>query len=125
MPPDPRRIAAAATLLFATLRVGALRPTVPGPGHPTCDSLFADLQRDTLRDLKGVLVERHGRVLAEAYFNGDDSTTLHDIRSATKSITSTLVGIALDRGLIRGVDQSIVDLLPLDRAVYGRITLRD
>src|SRR5581483_4373264 len=69
--------------------------------------------------------EQRGRRVAEAYFNGDDSTTLHDIRSATKSITSTLAGIAIDRGLIRDVDVSIAELLPLDRAMYGGIALRD
>ena len=111
---NPQAIAAATMLLL----------TVP-PRPSACDSLFTEMRSDTLHDLKGVLVERHGRVLAEAYFNGDDSTTLHDIRSATKSITSTLVGIAIDRGIIRGPDQSIAELLPLDRTRYGGIALRD
>jgi CubicO group peptidase (beta-lactamase class C family) len=108
-----------ATLFVATVAAAS------GPGDPAWDSLFATLRRDTLRDLKGVLVEQCGHALAEAYFNGDDATSLHDIRSATKSITSTLVGIAMDRGLIPSVDVSIATVLPLDRAVYGGITLRD
>jgi CubicO group peptidase (beta-lactamase class C family) len=35
-----------------------------------------------------------------------------DIRSATKSITALLVGIAIDRGEIRSLDERVVDLLP-------------
>jgi CubicO group peptidase (beta-lactamase class C family) len=76
------------------------------------DSLFMDLDRDTTRNIKGVVIQRHGCTVAERYFNGDDSTSLHDIRSATKSITSALVLIALQQGLIRNIDQPISELLP-------------
>ncbi|MBL0940883.1 MAG: beta-lactamase family protein [Gemmatimonadaceae bacterium] len=90
------------------------------------DSLFADLAGDTTRNIKGVVVQRHGCRIAERYFNGDDSTSLHDIRSATKSITSALVLIALKQGLIRSVDQPISELLPDSMiAADKRITLRD
>ncbi|HEY0928483.1 MAG TPA: serine hydrolase domain-containing protein [Gemmatimonas sp.] len=76
------------------------------------DSLFHDLARDSTRDIKGVVVQRHGCIVAERYFNGDDSTSLHDIRSATKSITAALVAIAMQQRLIRDIDQPISELLP-------------
>src|SRR5579862_7451099 len=66
------------------------------------DSLFTALARDSAHDIKGVLVIRDEHVVAERYFNGDDSATLHDIRSATKSITGLLAGIAIDHGVIAG-----------------------
>ena len=37
---------------------------------------------------------------------------LHDIKSDTKSITSTCIGIAIDQGFIKNVHQSIFDYLP-------------
>ena len=40
----------------------------------------------------------------ERYFNGDTASTLHDIRSATKSITALLMGIAIQRGLVHSVN---------------------
>jgi CubicO group peptidase (beta-lactamase class C family) len=44
--------------------------------------------------------------------------TLHDAASVTKSITSVLVGIAIDKGLIESVRQPVVSLLPA--AVGGK-----
>ena len=59
-------------------------------------------------DFHGLLIARHGRLAFEAYFNGYDASTLHDIRSAGKSFTSTLVGIAIDQGAIGSVDDTVL-----------------
>ncbi len=59
-----------------------------------------------------MVVVRCGTRVAERYFNGADAATLHDVRSATKSITALLVGIAIERGLLPGTEASIADLLP-------------
>lgn len=104
----------------------ALRPGVLGQSlDPHCapvagetldsvgvEMLFQDLQRDPTQDIRGVVASRHGCIEAERYFNGDGPQSLHDIRSATKSITSTLVGIAIQRHLIPGVNEPIANLLP-------------
>ncbi len=44
---------------------------------------------------------RHGRLIAEYYFGGTDSTTLFDVRSVTKSVVCALTGIALRDGVLR------------------------
>jgi CubicO group peptidase (beta-lactamase class C family) len=88
--------------------------------------MFQDLTKDPHNDLKGVVVLRHGKLVAESYFNGDTVDTLHDIRSATKSITAILVGIAIQRHLIGGVNDSIASYLPgLPRDGKQEITIRD
>jgi CubicO group peptidase (beta-lactamase class C family) len=90
------------------------------------DALFANLANDPTKDFKGIIILRHGKLVAESYFNGDDSNTLHDIRSATKSITATLMGIAIQQHIIHGVDDSIADYLPnLPRDGKEKITIRD
>jgi CubicO group peptidase (beta-lactamase class C family) len=90
------------------------------------DALFANLATDQTKDLKGIVILRHGKLVAESYFNGDDANTLHDIRSATKSITATLMGIAIQQHLIYSVDDSIADYLPnLPRDGKEKITVRD
>jgi len=59
----------------------------------------------------GLLVERHGVLVAEAYFAGWRRDSLHHVWSVTKSFTSTLIGIAVDEGFIEGVDQPIGEFL--------------
>lgn len=88
-----------------------------------------------------VVVVRHGKLVFEQYFRGYDqpwgqtdgqyeftATTKHDMRSVTKSVTSLLVGIAIDRKLIAGVDEPVLKFFPDTAAVkqpgWDAITLR-
>lgn len=48
--------------------------------------------------LQSLLVARRGRLVAEAYFDGFGPDDPHDLRSASKTLTSVLVGIAMERG---------------------------
>ncbi len=90
------------------------------------DRILRPYGADTTRDLKGVVVQQRGQRVAEVYFNGDDATTLHDIRSATKSITALLVGIALHPRAAHAVDLPLGDLLPGALApAQQQIRLRD
>ena len=58
-----------------------------------------------------LIVLRHGKPVLERYWNGYGKDNLHEIRSATKSITSLMTGIAIDKGMLKGVDQPISELL--------------
>lgn len=49
-------------------------------------------------------IEQNGVVIYENYFNGAGHDTLHNMRSAGKTVTGILVGLAIDDGLISGVD---------------------
>jgi CubicO group peptidase (beta-lactamase class C family) len=88
-----------------------------------------------------VLVVRHGKLVYERYFAGEDqrwgqplgriphdAATRHDLRSITKSVTSLLVGIAVDYGWIKDIDAPVLSLLPqyadLRSPEKDRITLR-
>ena len=59
-----------------------------------------------------LLVIRHGVIVDEHYWNGTDATTKSPSWSIAKSYTSALVGIALDRGEIQSLDQSVADYVP-------------
>jgi CubicO group peptidase (beta-lactamase class C family) len=102
------------------------KPEAEGLNAETLRSMFQDLAEDPHKDLKGVVVLRHGKLVAESYFNGDTVDTLHDIRSAAKSITAILVGIAIQRHLIGSAADSIATYLPgLPRDGKEEITIRD
>jgi CubicO group peptidase (beta-lactamase class C family) len=58
-----------------------------------------------------LLVIRHGYAVLDAYFYPYNSRTPHDLASVTKTITSTLTGIAVARGSIR-LDQPLLSFFP-------------
>jgi CubicO group peptidase (beta-lactamase class C family) len=90
------------------------------------EALLSELERDPTKDLRGVVATRHGCVIVDRYFNGDSQSSMRDIRSATKSITSTLVGIAIQRGLLSGLDEPIANVLPAGMPAAQRgIRVRD
>ena len=53
------------------------------------------------------LMAQDGKLLVEEYFYDKTADTLHDLRSANKSITSILVGVAIDHEIIRSVTDPI------------------
>lgn len=59
-----------------------------------------------------LLVIRHGYIVAEWYFEGYKRGQLHESTSMAKSVTSILVGIALDEGKIRSVGQPAAEYFP-------------
>lgn len=90
------------------------------------DALSADMEKEQHRDLKGIVIVQNGALLSEHYFNGDTARTPHDIRSATKSLTSLLMGIAIDKQVVHGVDDPISEYLPgLPKDGKEKITIKD
>ncbi|MBN8940873.1 MAG: serine hydrolase [Rhizobiales bacterium] len=76
-------------------------------------------------EVHAILVVRAGKLVFERYFRGSDEVnnrrvenvafdagTLHDTKSVSKSVASLALGIAIDRGLIRGVDEPIFSFFP-------------
>lgn len=62
--------------------------------------------------LRSLLVARHGELLAEEYYNGASAAGRTNIKSASKSIVSALVGIAIAEGHFTGLDQPIAPIFP-------------
>jgi CubicO group peptidase (beta-lactamase class C family) len=91
-------------------------------------------------NVHAVVIVRHGRLVFEQYFAGPDerwdvagefdhdATTKHDMRSASKSVISLLVGIAIDRKLIASADEPVVKFFPEYAAIktpgWDQVTLR-
>jgi CubicO group peptidase (beta-lactamase class C family) len=63
-------------------------------------------------NIHGFLIIRNGYIVSEAYFKSYKQDTKHDMQSVGRSFTSTLIGIAIDKGYIDGVDHRIVDFFP-------------
>jgi CubicO group peptidase (beta-lactamase class C family) len=102
-------------LLLAGLPAAAFEPLPrAAPESLAIDPVRLDQAFTALEAAPGrraVVVVREGFVVGERYWVGSD-TSLHHLRSVTKSFTSTLVGLALDRELIESIDSRMVDYLP-------------
>ncbi len=62
--------------------------------------------------IHSMILVRNGYLVLEASFFPCTADTLHDICSCTKSVSSTLIGMAIDRGEIRSVNETLPDLFP-------------
>jgi CubicO group peptidase (beta-lactamase class C family) len=62
--------------------------------------------------LHSLLVSRGGDLLLERYYNGTRATQPANIKSASKSVISALVGIAIDKKILTGVRQPIGPFFP-------------
>ena len=60
-------------------------------------------------DIHSLLIVRHGYLVTEAYWAPYSKETKHPLFSGTKSFTSALLGIALEDGKFRGVEQKVLD----------------
>lgn len=92
---------------IALLGTSAPKPHADPPAD--LEQLLAEASR--IKGLRTLLAQRDGRVLVEGYFGGAGADDLFHLRSATKSVMSLLIGIALDRGDLESVDQTLGELL--------------
>ena len=79
--------------------------------HPQLADMDRAIEAGTYERITSVLVAQHGKLLHEAYFNGADESSLHNTRSATKTIATLLTGIAIDRGHIASEKDPILKYL--------------
>jgi len=81
-------------------------------GKPAPSLEGAAKAASALPRLRSLLVSHKGALILERYYNGARATQPANIKSASKSVISALVGIAVAKGLITNVDQRIVDFFP-------------
>ena len=97
----------AVTALLATLSVGLAAQRPPAWSADALDSEARELSR-----LHSMLVSHRGELIFERYYNGARRERPANIKSASKSVISALVGIAIDRTLIPSVKTPIVTYFP-------------
>jgi CubicO group peptidase (beta-lactamase class C family) len=113
------------------------KPAALNDGWQTADANSVGLDANALAKLTttirawpelgvhAILIERGGKLVYEAYFDGFDErwgqpigrvsmtpTTKHDLRSVTKSVISALTGIAVKEGAIKSLEQPVVEWFP-------------
>lgn len=95
-------------------QTGDWATTSPGDEGVDGDRLQAveDAIPQEFPGVRGLLVARHGRIVSERYYGGRDAQDHFEVFSATKSVVSMLVGIAIVERNIGTVEQLFGDFLP-------------
>ena len=119
------------TCLIAIAACGAVRAQAPAPAPywpgvewrtatPESQGLDSQALASAIGEVRqqkwgthSLLVIRHGFVVAAADFYPYRSTAPHDVASVTKTITSTLTGVAVANGMIK-LDQKVVSFFPAE-----------
>lgn len=99
-------------------------PADAGLNQLALDQLANDIESGAFPNTHAVLIEHDGTLVYERYFLGTDERwgeptgerllgpdTLHDVRSISKSVTSALVGIALEGDFEQAVEKPISEYL--------------
>jgi CubicO group peptidase (beta-lactamase class C family) len=115
----------------STLRFDQL--PADNPYASQIEAIGRDISNDSLEDYldasgtTAFLVVHDDELLYERYFNGYDDTSVQTSFSMAKSFASALVGIAIDEGHIKSVDEPITNYIPelLEKDKrFGSITIR-
>lgn len=102
-------------LVASVLGLGLLVQPAPARTVDTAGAVSALLdEAEALPPLEAVLIAHRGTLIAERGYRGHSPTAPTAIMSASKSVMSALVGIAIDRGVLEGTDQRIAPLLATD-----------
>ena len=85
-----------------------------------------DNEIEELNYLDGIIIIHNGKVVSEEYYNGSSISEIYNVWSVTKSYTSTLIGQAIDQGLIFETDYTLDNFFPNYNNNYLEvITLHD
>lgn len=104
------------------------QPTGAQAVAPRFDFTAAVSAAESMPRTHSLLVSWNGSLVLERYFHGKTRGDNANLKSASKSVISALVGIAIDRGIIEGVDEPISHYFPATRsgerlASRGAITI--
>ena len=80
-------------------------------GVDTANAIVSAILDGTYKRVHSVLLYQRGKLVLEEYFYGYSAGRTQQLRSATKTVVSTLAGIAIDRGALTGVNERVLPLM--------------
>lgn len=135
--PDHRAVKfQTAEQVFPVRRVSAGKDVWKLPKSPRADGFSVTYEFDgASHDIdafnertrsNALLILKDGKIVYERYLNGSKPDTRFISFSMGKSFTSTMIGMALEQGLIGSVNDALTRYLPaLTGSSYGGVTIRD
>lgn len=87
-------------------------------------SNFEDLIKKDYSNIAGIAIIKDKNLIYEKYFDGYSKEDVLHIASVTKSITSALIGIAIDKGYIKNIEQKVLEFFPDYTVKRGEKTIQ-
>ncbi|MEG0239602.1 serine hydrolase domain-containing protein [Anaerorhabdus sp.] len=87
------------------------------------DELRGLIQKD-YDNTAGIIIKKKDKVIYEEYFDESNQDTASHLFSMTKSIVSICIGIAIDQGYIKSVDDKVLDYFPEYEVKKGEKTIQ-
>jgi CubicO group peptidase (beta-lactamase class C family) len=87
-------------------------PDSVGLSATRLSEMESEIRNGTFKKITSLLVARHNRLVFEAYFGGSDQRSLQNTRSASKTVTSILIGLAIDHGHLLSVKAPVFSFFP-------------
>jgi CubicO group peptidase (beta-lactamase class C family) len=76
------------------------------------NELSGAISREELGKIQSLIIIRNGKLIYEKYYRGNNRESLNQLNSATKSFTSALIGIAIEKGYVNSIDDKVLDYFP-------------
>ncbi|WP_372644999.1 serine hydrolase domain-containing protein [Ancylomarina sp.] len=94
------------------------------------NKLNHDICKGKYGNIHSLLVIENKDLVIEQYYNNWENDRLHILASNTKSFNSLLIGVAIEHGYIKGVDQRMLDFFPeyenlKKDSLKNKITIKD
>ncbi|WP_246812073.1 serine hydrolase domain-containing protein [Microvirga sp.] len=107
-----RKVGLALLLMVGGSVIAVAQPASPPPAVPDTRLIEEAVERAKhLPNLRSLIVTHNGTILTEQALGGARLDRPTNIKSASKTIMSALVGIAIERGVLQGVDQPVASIL--------------
>ena len=87
-------------------------PAAEGLSEAKLAAMVSAIRAGEFKQITSVVIARHGKMVFESYFDEGGAESLRNTRSVTKTITGMLIGIAIEKGQLAGVDAPILRFFP-------------
>ncbi len=93
-------------------------------------TLIGNINQGVFKNISSIVVLKDGKLLIEEYFNGETRDSLHDPRSAGKSFSSSVAGIAINDGYLKNEDQALKEFYTVNKydnfsSAKENVTIKD
>ena len=90
----------------------------------TLKKINIELRNGVYGKISGIVIFSKSRIIYEQYFGFTNASTIHPISSVTKSVTSLVTGVCVDKGFIKSIDTPVWKYFPEYNSIFEQDTIK-